>query len=145
MMPNNTRNQSKIRWSNNELSSLSLWKNQGLPIEEIAKKLDRSVSSVISVINNKRGLLVPPGFIKKNALVQKNNAQALLYDNIKSADNLIMLSSIVQVNPNHYEARALLILRDLIKFNDVLFAEFNTIEACHRWFESLPDQFIENP
>jgi len=144
-MPNNTQNQPKNRWSNNELSSLNLWKNQGLPIEEIAKKLNRPVASVINVINNKRGLLLPRDFIKKNVLVQKNNAQALIYDNIESKDNLIMLSSIVQINPNHYEARALLILRNLIKFNDVLFAEFSTIEACHRWFESLPDQFIEAP
>jgi len=144
-MPNNTQDQPKNRWSNNELSSLNLWKNQGIPIEEIAKKLNRPVTSVINVINNKRGLLLPRDFIKKNVLVQKNNAQALIYDNIESKDNLIMLSSIVQVNPTHYEARALLILRNLIKFNDVLFAEFNTIEACHRWFESLPDQFTEVP
>lgn len=144
-MPNNLRNQSKNRWSNNELSSLSLWQNQGLSIEEIAKKLDRPVSSIINVINNKRGLLLPRDFIKKNVLVQKKNAQTLLYDNLQTIDNLIMLSSIVQANINHYEARALLIPKDLIKSNEVLFAEFNTVEACHRWFESLPDQFIENP
>ena len=143
-MSNKTPNHTRNKWSNSELSSLTLWHNEGLPIDEIAKRLNRSTSAIVGVINNKRPVLRLNGSNHQKMLSQQKNSQTLVLHDVQYIDNLVMIIAITKLNENHFQARAILATVDLIKNQNTLFAEFNTVDACMRWFETLPEQFYTN-
>lgn len=143
-MSNKTPNHTRSKWSNSELSSLTLWHNEGLPIDEIAKRLNRSTSAIVGVINNKRPVLRLNGSNHQRMLSQQKNSQTLVLHEVQYIDNLVMIIAITKLNENYFQARAILATADLIKSQTVLLAEFNTVDACMRWFETLPEQFYIN-
>jgi IS30 family transposase len=143
-MSNKTSNHARNKWTNSELSSLALWHNEGLPIDEIAKRLNRSTSAIVGVINNKRPVLRLSGTNHQKILSQQKNTQTLVLHQVQYVDNLIMIIAITKLNENYFQARAMLATADLIKSQNVLLAEFNTVDACMRWFETLPEQFYAN-
>ena len=136
-MNNVSRSTNKNRWTNSDLSSLTLWVNEGVPIDEIAKRLKKPTDSVANVLNTKRGILKP----KPNVLFERKSANNLIHHNISYLDNIIFITTIIQLNENYFQARAFLSDTKLSDSMGVLVNEFTSTDACARWFDTLPDTY----
>ena len=137
-MSNNTRSQSKTKWTNSDLSSLALWYNEGVPVDEIAKRLKKTNDAVSNVIYTKKGTLKP----RSLNVFEKKSSNELIHHNIEYIENIIFITSIVKMNENYYQAKALLADTKLVDSMGIITNEFTNIEACMRWFEELPNQFF---
>jgi len=140
-MANNVRNQARPRWSNSELSSLTLWYNEGVPLEEIANRLQRSPASVTGVIANKRGTLNLSTSVRRTQrsgnpiLEERKNQRQLIHHSVKHEDAFYALTSIIQLAPEFFQARILFASHDLAVVHTVYQSEFSSQQACLRWFD----------
>lgn len=139
-MNNITRNSNKNKWTNSDLSSLTLWYNEGMPIDEIAKKLNKSVTSVSHVITTKKGTFKSAA----NRFQELKSSNELIHHQVLYIENMVMIQSITKINVNYFRANAFLADVNLSKSSGILSSEFTTDEACFRWFESLPDTISLN-
>lgn len=144
-MANNIKNQQRPRWTNSEVKSLELWYNQGMSIDEIARKLNRSFASVNGALSNRRGtmnLQVRRG--KKSAPVsnmnvaveeRRKNTRHIMYD-LQQTDLIVIIKSVMQLGESHFQARLLMAKQDLSQHRGVNMAEFTSLQACLKWFET---------
>ena len=137
-MSNNTKPQNKIKWTNSDLSSLALWYNEGVPVDEIAKRLKKSANAVSNVIFTKKGVLKP----RSMNTFEKKSSNELIHHNIEYIENIIFITSIVKMNDSYYLAKAWLADTKLIDSMGIITSEFTTTDACMRWFENIPNQFF---
>jgi len=137
-MTNNVKSQSKNRWTNSDLSSLTLWINEGVPLDEIAKRLKKSPSSIANVLNNKSSRFRPASTNQ----FQKKSEDSLVHHKIQYIENIVFITSINKLNDNFYSARAFLCDTKLSESMGILNSEFTNIEACFRWFSELPNNFF---
>lgn len=146
-MANNVRNQSRPRWSNSELSSLTLWYNEGVPIEEIASRLQRSSASITGVIANKRGTLNLSNSVRRTQrsgnpiLEERKNQRRMIHHSVRQEDAFYALTSIIQLTPEFFQARILFAAHDLTIVHTVHQSEFNSQQACFRWFDFALNNF----
>lgn len=136
-MSNASKSPLKNKWTNSDLSSLSLWVNEGVPIDEIAKRLKKSPASIENVISTKRGILKP----RSNMMFEKKSSNELVHHNISYFENIIIITSIVQVSENYFHAKVLMSDTKLSESSGIMTNEFKTTEACMRWFDVVAEEF----
>jgi hypothetical protein len=122
------------------LSSLTLWYNEGVPVDEIAKRLKKTTTSIANVISNKKGTLRNA----YNPFQESKSNNELVFHNVSYLDNLIVVMSIIKINNNFFKANAWVSDINLSKPSGIMNSEFTTLDACHRWFESLPELYSIN-
>jgi hypothetical protein len=137
-MTNNVKSQSKNKWTNSDLSSLTLWVNEGVPLDEIAKRLKKSTASIANVLSNKSSQFRPA----LNNKFLKKSEDSLVHHKTQYIENIIFITSINKLNENFYSARAFLCDTKLSESMGILNSEFTSIEACFRWFSELPNNFF---
>jgi hypothetical protein len=142
-MANNIPNQKRPRWTHSELASLTLYYNQGMPIEEIARRMQRTVASVACVINNRRSTLSLNSRHAMNSVIRerKKLRQCILNDVVQT-DMLVIARSIIQINESYFQARIWIGTKDLTTSQNVTMAEFNNVDACYRWFDQQFEKFV---
>jgi len=143
-MANNVKNQTRPRWTHSEIASLTLWYNQGVPMNEIAQRLNRTVGSISGVLNNRRGTLgIAPAYNRHKPVEHQSN-RVLVFHLIETIDSMVIMKSIIQIANDYFQARLFFIKSDLTWSKNVQMAEFQTVESCHRWFLSVIDQLPQN-
>lgn len=150
-MANNTPNQHRPRWTNSELSSLTTWYNEGVPLQEIARRLGRSHASVSGALNNRRGILNLQNPLRRTTvrrtttktihpvIEERKNARKVIHHDVQKNNLLTIMTSIIQIG-DVYQARIWIARNELTHFRGITMAEFNSTDACHRWFK----QEVEN-
>jgi hypothetical protein len=127
------------KWKNSEISSLMLWHNEGLPNDEIARRLNKPVDIVNKMIHNKK----PPHFLTRgnnNNTNRKKDMKSLVYHNVYYVDTIVFVTSIIRYSEEYHQARAWIATTDLLHYQNMQIAEFKTLDACHRWFEELQER-----
>lgn len=127
------------KWTNSEISSLMLWHNEGLPNEEIARRLNKPAETVIKMINNKK----PPHFSSRGGnkpVNKRTDAKTLVHHQVHYVDAIVFVTAIIRYSEEYYQARAWIATTDLLHYQNMQIAEFKSLSACHRWFEQLQEQ-----
>lgn len=116
-----------------------LWHNEGLPNDEIARRLNKPVDIVNKMIHNKK----PPHFLTRgnnNNTNRKKDMKSLVYHNVYYVDTIVFVTSIIRYSEEYHQARAWIATTDLLHYQNMQIAEFKTLDACHRWFEELQER-----
>lgn len=145
-MGNNVKNQHRPRWTQSEMNSLATWYNDGVPLDEIARRLGRTHASVSGALSNKRGIMNLQNPLRRTTVrrgVQKTihpvieerkNSRKVVHHDVRKNDMMTILTSIIQIG-DVFQARIWIARNELTHFRGVSMAEFNTVEACYRWFQ----------
>lgn len=116
-----------------------LWHNEGLPNDEIARRLNKPAEIVTKMINNKK----PPHVLNRGGnktTSKRTDARTLVHHNVYYVDTIIFVTSIIRYSEEYYQARAWIATTDLLHYQNMQIAEFKSLPACHRWFEQLQEQ-----